>query len=65
MKNVQTAVSKDGKTLTIKIDLTQDFGFSASGKTIIVGSTAGNKTVTPDGVVLGLNCYKYPSKAGK
>lgn len=62
MKNVKTSVSKDKKTLTITIDLTQDFGFSASGKTIIVGSTAGNKSIDGTEVVLGLNCYKYPNK---
>jgi hypothetical protein len=63
MQNVTTKVSKDGKKLTIEIDLTKEFGLSASGKTISIGSTKGNKTIEgTNGVVLGLNVYKYPSK---
>ena len=59
MKNVETSV--DGGKLTITVDLTKNFGPSKSGKTIIIGSTEGNKWLdTPDhgDVCIGLNCYK-------
>jgi hypothetical protein len=62
MNNVNTKVSKDGKKLTIEIDLTQEFGLSASGKTISIASTKGNKQIAGTDGVLGLNFYKYPSK---
>lgn len=55
MTNVETKV--EGKILTIKIDLSQTHGPSASGKTIIVASTNGNPEVAP-GIHLGVNCYK-------
>lgn len=58
MKNVQTSV--DGNILTIKIDLTQDFGPSKSGKTQTIASTLGNKPVSrafPD-VRVGVNVYR-------
>jgi hypothetical protein len=40
MKNVEMKV--DGNILTIKVDLTKEFGPSSSGKTIIIGLTEGN-----------------------
>jgi hypothetical protein len=40
MKNVQMTV--EGNILTIKVDLSKEFGPSASGKTIIVASTEGS-----------------------
>jgi hypothetical protein len=57
MKNVEMSV--DGNTLTIKVDLSKEFGPSASGKTIIVASTEGNQSI-PDkeGLKVGLNVYK-------
>jgi len=48
----------DGNILTIKIDLTKEFGQSSSGKTIIIASTEGNVAV--DGheeAKVGLNVY--------
>lgn len=57
MKNVEMKV--EGNILTIKIDLSKEYGPSASGKTIIVASTEGNITV--DGhekTKVGLNVYK-------
>lgn len=49
----------EGKILTIKIDLSQEFGRSSSGKTTIVASTEGNIGV-PDNeeIKIGLNVYK-------
>lgn len=57
MKNVEMSVS--GNTLTIKVDITKEFGPSSSGKTIIIGSTEGNVSVPDhDDVKVGLNVYK-------
>jgi hypothetical protein len=61
MQNVTTKVSKDGKKLVVEIDLTKEFGLSASGKTISIASTKGNKDVY-NGIIMGLNVYKYPQK---
>ena len=47
----------NGTIATIKIDLSKTFGRSASGKTTIIATTAGNVEVAP-GVSLGVNCYK-------
>lgn len=58
-KNI--AYEMDGDTLVIRIDTTKDFGPSNSGKTIIIASTEGNKSIGD--VRLGLNCYKYPTQA--
>jgi len=48
-----------GSILTIEVDLSKDFGPSASGKTTIIASSEGNQAI-PDGngAVLGLNIYK-------
>ncbi len=57
MKNVEMSV--DGNILTIKVDLSKEFGPSSSGKTIIIASSEGNQSV-PDkeAVKIGLNVYK-------
>lgn len=66
MKNLKTEI--DGDILTIKVDLTKDFGPSKSGKTRIVASSEGNKPVEWDGapegkkVMLGLNLFLQESK---
>jgi hypothetical protein len=57
MKNVEMTV--DGNILTIKVDLSKEFGLSSSGKTIIIASTEGNAAI--DGheeMKIGLNVYK-------
>ncbi len=57
MKNVEMTV--DGNTLTIKVDLSKEFGPSSSGKTIIIASTEGNQSVPGnEGIKIGLNVYK-------
>jgi hypothetical protein len=53
----------DGETLTVTVDLSQDFGPSKSGKNTIVASTSGNKTVPGREEKIGLNVYR--SEAGK
>ncbi len=56
MKNVDMIV--EGNILTIKVDLSKEFGPSASGKTIIIASTEGNVTVPDRDEKIGLNVYR-------
>ena len=56
MKNVKLSVS--GNTVTITVDLTQEFGPSSSGKTIIIASTEGNFPLPGRTEVVGLNVYR-------
>lgn len=56
MKNVEMKV--EGTTLTIKVDLSKDFGPSSSGKNIIIASTEGNVSVPNRDEKIGLNIYK-------
>ncbi len=60
MKNVQMSV--DGETLVLKVNLTEEFGPSASGKTIIIASTEGNVSVPGNKEIkVGLNVYRKRS----
>ena len=56
MKNVDMSVDKN--ILTIRIDLSKDFGLSKSQKTIIISSTEGNQPVPGTTAKIGLNVYK-------
>lgn len=56
MKNVEMHV--EGTILTIKVDLSKEFGPSASGKTTIIATTEGNVTVPGREEKIGLNIYK-------
>ena len=56
MKNVQLTV--EGNILTIKVDLSKEFGPSSSGKTIIIGSTEGNVAVPEREEKVGVNVYR-------
>ena len=56
MKNVDIKV--EGNTLIIRVDLSKEFGPSASGKTTIVASTEGNVAVPEHEVKVGLNVYR-------
>ena len=56
MKNVDMSV--EGTWLTIKVDLSKEFGPSASGKTTIIASTEGNVTITGREEKIGLNVYR-------
>lgn len=57
MKNVEMTV--EGNILTIKVDLTKEFGPSSSGKTIIIASTEGNISIPgSEEEKVGLNVYK-------
>ena len=57
MKNVE--MTQEGDILTIKVDLSKEFGPSSSGKTIIIASTEGNQSI-PDkeNIKIGLNIYR-------
>jgi len=57
MKNVE--MKTEGDILTIKVDLTKEFGPSSSGKTIIIASTEGNVAIEGhEEIKVGLNVYK-------
>lgn len=56
MKNVEMNV--DGDILTIRVNLSKEFGPSASGKTTIIASTEGNVTVPNRDEKIGLNVYR-------
>jgi len=57
MKNVEMKV--EDNILTIKVDLTKEFGPSSSGKTMIIASTEGNIAIEGhEDAKIGLNVYK-------
>ncbi|MBA4392141.1 MAG: hypothetical protein C0407_01180 [Desulfobacca sp.] len=57
MKNVQMSVEEN--ILTIKVDLSKEFGPSSSGKTIIIASTEGNVSIPEhEEAKVGLNVYR-------
>ena len=61
MKNVEMSV--ENNILTITVDLTREFGPSASGKTIIIASTEGNVAIEgAEDKKIGLNVYKKPER---
>lgn len=57
MKNIEMSVQ--GQELIIKVDLSQSFGRSTSGKSIIIASTEGNQSIPGnEEIKIGLNIYK-------
>jgi hypothetical protein len=56
MKNVEMSV--EGTMLTIRVDLSKEFGPSSTGKTIIIASTEGNVTIPDRQEKIGLNVYR-------
>ena len=56
MKNIE--MSLEGDILTLKVDLSKEFGPSSSGKNIIIGSTEGNVSVLDRDEKIGLNIYR-------
>lgn len=61
MKNIEMKL--DGDILTIKVDLSKEFGLSSSGKSVIIASTEGNQSVEgKEEVKIGLNIYKKPQQ---
>ena len=56
VKNVEMSV--EGSILTIRVDLSQTFGKSSSGKSTIIASTEGNQSVPErENIKIGLNVY--------
>lgn len=55
MQNVTMKVVKN--KLVIEVDLTQEFGLSKSGKSVVIGSSLGNVNVG-NGIMMGLNVYR-------
>ena len=57
MKNCE--IKLDGNILTIKVDISKEFGISSSGKSIIIGSTEGNVSIpNKEDIKIGLNVYR-------
>lgn len=56
MKNVEMSI--EGTVLTIRVDLSKEFGPSSTGKTIIIASTEGNVTIPSRQEKVGLNVYR-------
>ena len=57
MKNIEMTIEEN--ILVIKIDLTKEFGPSASGKNIIIASTEGNVSIPGrEEAKVGLNIYR-------
>lgn len=57
MKNIKMSVKDD--VLTIRVKLNAKTSKSASGKSLIIATTQGNKPVDgAEGVIMGLNIYK-------
>lgn len=56
MKNLEMTVH--GNILTIKVDLTRDFGPSSSKKSIIIASIEGNVSIPNREEKVGLNVYR-------
>ena len=56
-QNAQYSIN--GNELVIRIDLSKEFGRSASGKTTIIATSRGNQTLPGDTpVTIGLNVYR-------
>ena len=64
MQNVEFQVQ--GNLLVITVDLAQELGVSASGKSIIIASTGGNVSVPGyEDVKVGLNVYRPQPQTGR
>ncbi len=57
MKNIEMTI--EDNVLIIRVDLTKEFGPSASGKNIIIASTEGNVSIPGhEDAKVGLNVYR-------
>lgn len=67
MENVEVEI-KDGK-LILTIDLRENLGSSASGKTEVIATSRGNTRIDVPGrnrpIFIGLNVYQYPNDRGR
>lgn len=55
--NVTVTLSEDGKTATFTVDLSERFGESGSGKSLIIASTHGNLRIPGTDVTTSVNLY--------
>ena len=56
MKNIE--MTTEGDILTIKVNLSQRFGQSSSGKSTIIASSEGNQSIPgKEEIKIGLNIY--------
>jgi hypothetical protein len=54
-------LKREGTKLVVTIDLANKGSPSASGKTVVLGTTRGNQNVPgTTGVMVGINVYGYP-----
>ena len=59
MKNCEMKLN--GNILTITVDISKEFGKSASGKSITISSTEGNVSIPEnEHIKIGLNVYRKP-----
>lgn len=60
MQTVGTNVTYEVKEnkLIVTVDLSKEFGRSASGKTIKIASTQGNISIEGTSAIMGFNVYK-------
>ena len=60
VKNIDMEIDQKKQILTIKIDLSKDFGDSKSGKSTIIATTEGNVSLSGgfEDVMIGLNVYR-------
>ncbi len=56
MKNVEMNI--EGNILTLKVDLSKEFGTSSSGKSLIIATTEGNYAIPGREEKVGLNVYR-------
>lgn len=64
MQNVEFQV--EGNNLVIVVDLSQELGVSASGKSVIIASTGGNVAVPGyEDIKVGLNVYRPQQQASR
>lgn len=47
-----------GNKLTLEIDLSKELGPSKSGKTTVIATTSGNKSIIGSDAVIGVNVYR-------
>lgn len=58
---INMKLKRTGDELTITVDLTQDHGPSASGKTIRIATSNGNQKIEGTDAIIGLNIYRKRS----
>lgn len=57
----------EGDTLTMKVKVTKELRLSKSGKTMLISTTSGNRTLEipeldDEDIFIGINIFKYPKR---